>query len=372
MLPAEPSLTYALAQEYRKAAERAVEQGDFRRAAYIYGYLLRDDRTAARVLQRGGLHYDAAMIYLKKMNDPVAAARAFEAAGEVDRAIELYRQSAMHEAAGDLLRRIGEEQEAVSEYAKAAAILACGLPPDHLGAGRLWLEKARKPELAMEKFRDGWARRPEGNAVLCALEMARLHAEKSALGPIIALLDEADAFFAMPDQAFRGFFYDEVTRLALLPSMEGSADDLRDRVLESVARKLRQEIEGGQPAPALVSGLLGRSGLWPVPLVSDAEFAAKAAVKRANGPAEANPSVIAGQLTWCSSLRVVWPRPGAYDEDEFVAGAMIAAALGLRRHGGATRRCGLGPGTCHGGKSGLHRARWWVTPTVRYRDARAG
>ena len=136
----------------------------------------------------------------------------------------------------------------------------------------------------MEKFRDGWARRPEGNAVLCALEMARLHAEKSALGPIIALLDEADAFFAMPDQAFRGFFYDEVTRLALLPSMEGSADDLAT-AYPMVARKLRQEIEGGQPAPALVSGLLGRSGLWPVPLVSDAEFAAKAAVKRANGPA---------------------------------------------------------------------------------------
>ena len=40
-----------MAQEYRKAAERAVEQGDFRRAAYIYGYLLRDDRTAARVLR---------------------------------------------------------------------------------------------------------------------------------------------------------------------------------------------------------------------------------------------------------------------------------------------------------------------------------
>ena len=103
VLPAEPNLVEVLAQEYRKAARRAAEQGDFRRAAYIYGFLLRDDRKAAGVLQRGGLHHDAALLYLKKLNDLAAAAQAFEAAGEVDRAIELYRQTARHEAAGDLL-----------------------------------------------------------------------------------------------------------------------------------------------------------------------------------------------------------------------------------------------------------------------------
>ena len=121
MLAAEPDLIEVLAQEYRKAAQRAAEQGDFRRAAYIYGFLLRDDRKAAGVLQRGGLHHDAAMLYLKKLNDLAAAAQAFEAAGEVDRAIELYRQIGRHEAAGDLLRRIGEEEAALAEYAVAAA-----------------------------------------------------------------------------------------------------------------------------------------------------------------------------------------------------------------------------------------------------------
>ena len=60
VLHAEPSLVTVLAQEYRKAAQRAAEQGDFRRAAYIHGFLLRDDRKAAGVLQRGGLHHDAA------------------------------------------------------------------------------------------------------------------------------------------------------------------------------------------------------------------------------------------------------------------------------------------------------------------------
>ena len=32
---------------------------------------------------------------------------------------------------------------------------------------------------------------------------------------------------------------------------------------------------------------------------------------------------------------------------------------------GSGDRCGEGFASCHGGKSGLHRTRWWVTPTVR-------
>ena len=80
-LVAQPDLVEVLAQEYRKAARHHAEQGDFRRAAYIYGFLLRDDRKAAGVLQRGGLHHDAAMLYLMKLNDVAAAAQAFEAEG---------------------------------------------------------------------------------------------------------------------------------------------------------------------------------------------------------------------------------------------------------------------------------------------------
>ncbi len=258
VLHAEPSLVDVLAQEYRKAAQRAVEQGDFRRAAYIHGFLLRDDRKAAAVLQRGGLHHDAAMLYLKKLNDLPAAAQAFEAAGEVDRAIELYRQIERHEAAGDLLRRIGDENAALVAYAAAAASWSGASPPDHLAAGRVWLQKVRDSERAVEQFQRGWARRPEGNAALCALELARFHAEQGALRPIVTLIEEADAFFEVPGQPYNGFFYNEVTRLASLPAMAAVADDLRDRVLESMARKLRQGVETGQAA-GLVSALLGKS-----------------------------------------------------------------------------------------------------------------
>ena len=86
------TLMRELMLEYRKAAEEAVRQGDFRRAAYIYGILLQDDRTAASALERAGLHHDAALIYTNKLNDRAAAAQAFEAAGEFDRALDLYKQ----------------------------------------------------------------------------------------------------------------------------------------------------------------------------------------------------------------------------------------------------------------------------------------
>lgn len=94
---AQPDLMEELRREYRRAAEVAIRNGDFRRAAYIHGKLLGDDRLAAQALQQGGLHHDAAILYLKKLNDRAAAAKAFEAAGMVDPALALYRELGLHE-----------------------------------------------------------------------------------------------------------------------------------------------------------------------------------------------------------------------------------------------------------------------------------
>ncbi len=200
-----------LTREYRKAAEQAVRQGDYRRAASIYGKLLRDYLAAAQALLRGGLHRDAAILLLAKLDDREGAARAFEAAGEVDRAVQLYRQVGDHVAAGDLLHRIGEEEAALAEYRSAAdRLIQTGA--GSLAAGDLLLNKAGRADLAMALFAAGWARRPEINAVPCALRMARLHAEARDPKPLLALLDQADAFFDPPgnDHA-AGEFYNATT-----------------------------------------------------------------------------------------------------------------------------------------------------------------
>ena len=59
-----------LAEAYRRAAVLAIARGDHRRAAFIYGKLLHDYRSAAHALSRGGLHRDAAAIFLAKLDDP--------------------------------------------------------------------------------------------------------------------------------------------------------------------------------------------------------------------------------------------------------------------------------------------------------------
>ena len=274
-----------LAEAYRKAAEESVRQGDFRRAAYIYGILLRDDRMAANALMRGGLHRDAAILYLKKLNDPAAAAQAFEAAGDVERAIALYRQLGQNEKAGDLLRRIGEEDAAIAAYVDAAAAKACAEPPDFHAAGLLLLTKARRLDLAMDAFQTGWSERPNGNARLCAFELARLHAERGEFEPIWKLLDEADAFFeTIGSYSEHGIFYSGMMALARQRlDSESFAEELSDRALLSLGRKLGRSVEIGHPTGLAISNLFGKHGHWPAAVVRDADFAATSVHKRLPG-----------------------------------------------------------------------------------------
>src|SRR5262249_9627661 len=159
------ALWQELYTEYRKAAERATRQGDYRRAAYVYGVLLCDYGQAANALFQGKLYHDAAVLYLQKLADLLMAARAFEAAGGFDEAVRLYQQRRYHVLAGDLLRRMGEDAAALAEYQLAAEELLGR--DDHLGAGRLLLEKTGRTDLALGCFRAGWERRPLGSAVPC-------------------------------------------------------------------------------------------------------------------------------------------------------------------------------------------------------------
>ncbi|MGE5754670.1 MAG: tetratricopeptide repeat protein, partial [Planctomycetaceae bacterium] len=268
-----------LTQEYRKAAERAIGHGDYRRAAFIYGRLLRDYRMAAHALLRGGLHHDAAVLLLAKLDDRRGAARAFEAAGEFDRAVDLYRQVGDHVAAGDLLRRIGEEDAALAEYRRAADRLAAS-GTGHLAAGELLLSKTGRTDLALAHFEAGWARRPGGNAIPCALRIARLHAERKDVAALDALLDQADAFFAPPgnDHA-AGQFYNEVARLSRHDDLAEAREPLRDRALLGLAAKLRQLARPGARPGSFLPTLLSRHGTWPAAIVSDANFAVTAATR---------------------------------------------------------------------------------------------
>ena len=202
-----------LTREYRKAAEQAVRQGDY---PVAHGVNL---RQAPPRLSRGragvappaagctatprSSSWPSSTIARVRRGPSRRPARSI-------RAVQLYRQVGDHVAAGDLLHRIGEEEAALAEYRSAAdRLIQTGA--GSLAAGDLLLNKAGRADLAMALFAAGWARRPEINAVPAPSDgPAPRRGEGSET--LLALLDQADAFFDPPgnDHA-AGEFYNATT-----------------------------------------------------------------------------------------------------------------------------------------------------------------
>jgi hypothetical protein len=278
-----------LAQEYRKAAEEAERKGDARRAAYIYAKLLRDYRTAADALMRSGLYHDAGIIYLTKVGDTLAAARAFAAGGEIERAVQLYRQCGEHVAAAELLWDAGEEEAALAEFRTAADKLVASAG-GHLAAGDLLLKRALRADLAIAYYEAGWALRPGANALPCAQRLASLYAADEKPERLLRLLDEADVFFEQAgNETDAGQWYHEVLQLAERDHLAELREDLRDRARLGIAVKLRQHAATQTRPGTIISTLLGQSSGWEPAVVSDAAFALKTALNlpRSAPPREA-------------------------------------------------------------------------------------
>lgn len=267
-----------LAKEYRQAASEAAARGDYRRAAFIYGKLLQDYRSAANVLFQGGLYRDAALLYLKQLDDRYWAARAFEAAGEVDTAVQLYRQLGRHVEAGNLLRRIGEEEAAMAEY-RIAADAMVSANQDWLGAGELF-NGVGWPEAAEPYWSQGWQHRPQKNAVACALRVAVFHQSRGAGAKLTGLVREARGYFDSPGNVQAASqFYNDVAKLADASNIAGSREEIRDLALVGVAIKLRQSAVTESRPGDTVASFLGQSAVWPPPVLSDAGYAYRAAIK---------------------------------------------------------------------------------------------
>jgi tetratricopeptide (TPR) repeat protein len=270
-------LFHELQREYRKQAEAASRRGDYRRAAFIYGKLLGDFAMAAASLAQGGLHHDAAIVYLKRLQDYLAAAREFAAAGEIDEALRLYRQRREHVHAGDLLRRLGEEDLAVAEFTQAADLLVAN-GHGYFQAGELMLSRAERPDLAKGYFAAGWQSRPGVSAVMCGRRLAELHAQNADTCSLLRLTDEAQDFLQAPgNEALAAEFCNEIARLAERPTLAPIQEQLRDRCLMTLAHKVRQG--WGNMGP-LVAQLFPAGAVWETPLVGDVQYAARTAQHR--------------------------------------------------------------------------------------------
>jgi tetratricopeptide (TPR) repeat protein len=269
-----------LAREYRKAAEQATRAGDYRRAAFIYGKLLHDFRSAADVLFRGGLFHDAAILYLEKLGDELMAAKAFAAAGDIERALELYRRKGEHLLAGDLLRRSGEEEAALAEYTSAAEQMVAQRQ-DYLAAGNLMLEHVGREDLARQYYRAGWALRRINHAVPCGRRLAWLYATHGQIEELLGLVGEMQTFFSSPgNEAAAADCFNHIASLADRPEVTSIRDELRDRALTTIAAKFRERAKEDRQPGSNVSLLLGHCRAWSPAIVRDADLGYRTELRR--------------------------------------------------------------------------------------------
>ncbi len=226
---------FKLQTEYRRLAEEAVKRGDYRRAAYLLGVLLRDLRGAANVLKTGGRYRDAALLLRDRLNDPVGAAAVFEQAGDFDEAVRLYERAGEDVKAGDLLRRLGDEARADVSYRRAAGKLADRW--EHLQAGDLIRAKLGNSATANGYYSAGWAGELSG-AIPCGQRLIDDALVTGELARFDELLDEAERRYGPPAYADAGRIFNYALSVSELLTDERRAD-LRDRVRLLFAEHLR-------------------------------------------------------------------------------------------------------------------------------------
>jgi tetratricopeptide (TPR) repeat protein len=147
-------LQEVLRRRYREMADREMQLGRHRRAAYIYAELLGDLVSAAHALKRGRFFREAALIYEEQLHNPLEAARCLAEGGLLLEAIERYEKhgrwlevAELYERLGDRAAAAGAIRRVVNEYLAQ---------DDILGAAKLVEERLRLPDEAIDLLRNAW------------------------------------------------------------------------------------------------------------------------------------------------------------------------------------------------------------------------
>ena len=143
-----------LRTKYLKAAEKEIEQKDFKKAAYVYAHLLGDYYNAAKVLEQGNFYREAAALHKDHLKNIPAAAQCLERGGLYSEAIGLYKDLKEDEKIGDLYRQMQQENNAQQhyEYCVERKIESDNL----LDAARVVQEKMLQEERARDLLLQGW------------------------------------------------------------------------------------------------------------------------------------------------------------------------------------------------------------------------
>ncbi|MCC6373064.1 MAG: hypothetical protein IT236_18820 [Bacteroidia bacterium] len=144
-----------LRKKYLAKAQKEIDAGNFKKAAYVYAHLLNDFSSAANVLKQGKMYREAAAIYKEHLKNINAAAECLESGGLYNEAIELYVELNKHEKAGDLYLAMNNTNEANQHF--DICIDKALLSHDYLEAARLQEDKKKEPEIAINTLLQGWS-----------------------------------------------------------------------------------------------------------------------------------------------------------------------------------------------------------------------
>lgn len=161
-----------LIEQYRLLANRELQLGRHRRAAYIFATLLGDLEAAASALTQGCHWREAAVLYREKLNRPLDAANCLERGGLWTEAVALYEELREFEKAADLCRRLDREDAAVELYERA--VTQHLQHERYLVAAGILNEKLAKPDDALAILDGAWPH--TGQASACLREGFRLRA----------------------------------------------------------------------------------------------------------------------------------------------------------------------------------------------------
>jgi hypothetical protein len=237
-----------LRQKYLDLANREIQLGRRRRAAYILAELLGDLRAAATTLADGGHYREAAALYSQRLGDMSSAAKCLVRGGLLVDAIAIYEKLAQFENVAELYEKLDRADDAARAYRLVVSSrLSAG---DYLGAAQLLETKLYAPDEALNTLRLGW---PDSvQAENCLRETYRLwgqlgrhdqaqlahdslvaeHAH-SLQGLVLARV-LAEVAHKYPDHTIRGAAADRVRRIAAKRLGAANAVE-RQGLLETVA-----------------------------------------------------------------------------------------------------------------------------------------
>lgn len=147
-------LQETLRRRYREMADREMQLGRHRRAAYIYAELLGDLVSAANALKQGRLFREAALVYEEHLKNPLEAARCLADGGLLAEAIERYEKLGRWLEVADLHERAGNH--AAAEQAIRRVIQEHLSQNDILGAAGLVEKRLNQPDEALQMLLGAW------------------------------------------------------------------------------------------------------------------------------------------------------------------------------------------------------------------------